>query len=348
MHEALHHTREPDGSVRCTLCGQHCHIEPGATGLCGVRRNDSGMLVTEVYGRAATSNIDPVEKKPLWHVYPGALAMSVATVGCNLRCRFCQNWDLSQSPKSDGKRLYGRAIESAEIIEQAVDQRCRIMAYTYSEPTIFYEWALDLSKLAVDAGMLNAFITNGYIEAEPLREISPWLHAANVDLKAFRDETYRDVMGATRGVRPVLDTLRLMKELGIWIEVTTLVVPGMNDSDGELRDIAGFIAGELGADTPWHVTRYHPDYQSHEPPTPVDSLIRAAGIGRDAGLRYVYVGNVPGGEGENTACPSCGELLIDRSGYFIAVNHITSEGTCPKCAAPIAGIGMGETPLLPE
>ena len=346
MHEARFYRTADDGAVLCQLCAQSCRIEAGRHGLCGVRKNVDGVLVSEVYGKAAAGHVDPIEKKPLFHVYPGSLAMSVATVGCNFRCEFCQNWDLSQAAKGPSRHIVGQDMSPEDVADRAQRQRCRIVAFTYTEPTIFYEWAFNTAREAASRGMINVFVTNGYIAAEPLRQIQPYLHAANVDLKAFSDDTYRKIMGATAGVGPVLETLKLMKALGIWVEVTTLVVPGMNDSDDELREIARFIAGELGEQTPWHVSRFHPDYKfTSSPPTPAQTLRRASEAGAEAGLRYVYVGNVVGGEGEDTVCHGCGRTLVRRAGFRIIGDSITSIGRCPECGAAVAGIGMGKDPL---
>jgi len=347
MREARFSTRNADGSVRCGLCGQYCTIQPGRTGVCGVRENVDGTLMSLVYGLLAAVHVDPVEKKPFFHLYPGARALSLATVGCNFRCTFCQNWDLSQASKGRDRRITGEEASPEWVARQAKASGSRVVAYTYSEPTIFYEWAYDVARLIASRGMVNVFVTNGYIAPEPLREIAPYLHGANVDLKAFRDATYRKVMGAP-GFAPVLDALKLMKELGIWVEVTTLVVPTQNDSDEELRDIARFIAHDLGPDTPWHVSRFHPDYKEMAlPTTPARTLHRAYEIGREEGIRYVYAGNMPGDEGEHTCCHVCGRLLIERFGFQIVRNEVTREGTCPGCGTPVAGLGMGESNMLP-
>ncbi len=342
LREARYWTPEPDRIVRCTLCAQYCRIKPGKVGVCGVRENVDGELRTSVYGMLAAMNVDPIEKKPLFHVLPGSRSFSLATVGCNFRCTFCQNWDLSQSSKGRNRRISGQQAEPDELVRAAVRSDCRVIAYTYSEPTIFYEWAYDIAKLATLKGILNVFVTNGYIAPEPLRDIQPHLNAANVDLKSFHDAEYRKHMGAP-GVKPVLDTLRLMRKLGIWVEVTTLVVPTRNDSDDELRDIARFIATELGPEVPWHISRFHPDYRDTAlPPTPVSTLRRAYDIGCDEGLRYVYMGNVPGDNTESTRCHKCDALLVHRFGFRIAENRVTTEGACPDCGTPVAGIGMGE------
>ena len=352
VREARYYQPQDDGYVRCMLCAQYCRIKPSGRGVCGVRENIDGKLYTAVYGLLAAVNTDPIEKKPLYHFYPGSSALSLATVGCNFRCTFCQNWNLSQVSKGRNRRIAGQHADPESIAEAAARQRCRSVSYTYSEPTIFYEWAYDTAKAVTERGMLNAFVTNGYIAPEPLRDIRPYLHGANVDLKAFDDKSYKKVMGAP-GVQPVLDTLKLMKQLGIWVEVTTLVVPTRNDSDDVLCAIAGFIAGELGPETPWHISRFHPDYKdTNLPPTSMDALRRAYDIGRQAELRYIYVGNVSmsmlGIDAGSTPCHACGTLLIERFGFQVLRDVVTSDGTCPKCGTSVAGIGMGQDPVLPR
>jgi pyruvate formate lyase activating enzyme len=349
MHEARHYKKLDDRAVLCGLCAQHCRIGSGQYGKCGVRKNIDGTLFTTVYGLLAAANADPIEKKPLYHFCPGQSAFSLATIGCNFRCTFCQNWNLSQASKGPGRSTDGGHAPSGDVaagdlVRMALDEGCRIVAYTYSEPTIFYEWAYDVARDATQHGLYNVFVTNGYIAAEPLREIEPYLHGANVDLKAFDDHTYIDIMGA-RGLQPVLDTLKLMKKLDIWVEVTTLLVPTRNDSDGIIRDIARFISDELGPETPWHISRFHPDYKDTDlPPTPINSLRRAYTIGREAGLRYVYVGNVHasalGIDTGSTQCHVCGEMLIERSGYQVVCNRLTKGAGCPSCGTEVAGVGM--------
>jgi len=347
VREARFYEKRDGDEVYCTLCAQYCTIRAGKRGVCGVRENRDGTLYAMNYGLVVAGHVDPVEKKPLFHFYPGARALSVATVGCNFRCTFCQNWDISQTSKGKDRQITGRYTDPDELAKLAVRERCRVVSFTYSEPTIFYEWAYDVAKTASRFGILNTFVTNGYITGEPLREIRPYLDGANVDLKAFRDQTYRKVMGAP-GVKPVLDTLKLMKELGIWVEVTTLVVPTQNDSEEELRDIARFVSRELGPETPWHVSRFHPDYRELDlPPTPLATLKRAFDIGREEGLRYVYTGNIPGEEGEHTVCHACGERLIERFGFRVVRDIVAGDGTCPKCHTPVAGVGMGQDPMLP-
>ena len=321
------------GAVRCRLCAHRCLVAPGRFGTCGVRENRAGTLVTYAYGELVAAHVDPIEKKPLFHFLPGSLSMSIAAAGCNFRCGFCQNWEISQPGGPAAGRRRERDTPPEDVVRAALDQGCRSVSYTYTEPTVFFEYAYDTGKLAREAGLANIFVTNGYMTAEALREIRPYLDAANVDLKAFRDATYKKVCGAR--LQPVLDAIRLMREIGVWVEVTTLVVPGLNDGEGELRDIALFLAGVDPA-LPWHISRFHPDYRyTDAPPTPLATLRKAREIGRAAGLRFVYVGNV-GGEGEDTACPGCGRTLVVRRGFDMAANAIAA-GRCPDCGAAIAG-----------
>ncbi len=337
MKEAMLYERLPEGKVRCGLCAHRCVIADGRKGICQVRENRGGTLYTLVYGRAITQHVDPVEKKPLLHFHPGTRAYSIATAGCNFRCRWCQNWDISQMVR-ERHLVVGEEASPEYIVSAAEKSGCHSIAYTYTEPTIFFEYAYDTARLAHEAGLANIYVTNGYMTEEMLETFHPYLDAANVDLKAFRDETYRKYVGAR--LQPVLDAMKVMKRLGIWLEVTTLVIPDINDGDGELKDAADFVANELGVDTPWHISRFSPAYQMTDvPPTPVETLRRAREIGLEAGLRYVYVGNVAAEA--NTVCHACGHMLIRRSGHRILENHVQSDGRCPNCGTPVAGIGMG-------
>jgi pyruvate formate lyase activating enzyme len=344
MKEALLYVKLDDRRVRCDLCAHRCTIAPGRKGICQVRENQDGTLYTLVYGIPLTQALDPIEKKPLFHFHPGSTAFSIATAGCNFRCSFCQNSDISQMPREQG-RIVGHQASPEEIVRAAQRSASRSIAYTYTEPTIFFEYSYDIARLANAAGIASVYVTNGYMTPDMLdlfqgiaEEHGPWLDAANVDLKAFRDETYKKVCGAR--LQPVLDALKRMKELGVWVEVTTLVVPGMNDSEAELADIAQFVAAELGVDTPWHISRFHPDYQmADRGPTPVATLHRAHELGRQAGLRYVYVGNMPDAHLEDTLCPNCGRAVVVRWGFWIRERHI-HDGTCAYCHTPIDGIGM--------
>ena len=337
--EAMLYEKLSDGSVRCNLCAHRCLIVQGKRGICHVRENANGSLYTLVYGRLIAEHVDPVEKKPLYHFYPGSTAYSIATPGCNFRCEWCQNWEISQTPRQQ-HLITGKKTRPDEIVAAAQRSGSRSIAYTYTEPTVFFEYTYDTARLAHRAGLANAYVTNGYMTGEMLETLRPYLDAANVDLKAFRDETYRKYVGAR--LQPVLDSLKLMKRLGIWLEVTTLIVPGINDDPEELRGAAQFVAGELGVDTPWHISRFFPAYEMVDlPPTPVAVLQQARKIGLEAGLQYVYVGNVP--SEENTSCHSCGRLLIRRSGYLILENNIEPDQRCPDCGARVAGVGMRET-----
>lgn len=335
MKEAMLYEKLADGRVRCNLCAHRCIIAEGRKGICQVRENRGGILYTLVYERTIAQHVDPVEKKPLFHFYPGSTAYSIATPGCNFRCRWCQNWGISQMPR-ERQVISGQKASPERIVAMAKRAGCRSIAYTYTEPTVFFEYSYDIARLAHDAGLANIYVTNGYMTEEMLEVLHPYLDAANVDLKAFRDETYRKYVGAR--LQPVLDAMKAMKRLGIWLEVTTLVVPSINDDGGELRDAADFVANELGVETPWHISRFFPAYKMTDvPPTPLKTLRRAQKIGLDAGLRYIYVGNVPGEE--NTTCYNCGQLLIRRAGFYIIENHIC-DGRCPYCGTPMAGIGM--------
>jgi pyruvate formate lyase activating enzyme len=337
MKEAWLYERLDEGRVRCHLCAHRCVIADGKRGICSVRENTSGALYSLVYGKPISQAVDPIEKKPLFHFYPGSTSYSIATVGCNFRCRFCQNADISQMPR-DGGRIEGGSVSPEQVVANARKSGCRSISYTYTEPTIFFEYARDIAVLAHEAGLANAYVTNGYMTGEMLEAFYPYLDAANVDLKAFRDAFYREQCGAR--LEPVLRSLRLMKQMGIWVEVTTLIIPGLNDDRGELRELAQFVAGELGVGTPWHVSRFHPTYRlTDRGSTPVQTLEEAWSIGKDAGLRYVYVGNAWGAQGESTACYNCGKRIIGRVGFSVRDRHVR-DGKCEFCGAMIDGIGL--------
>jgi pyruvate formate lyase activating enzyme len=337
MHEAMLYEKIAGNRVRCHLCAHRCVISEGKKGVCQVRENRGGVLYTLVYGHTVSQNVDPVEKKPLYHFYPGSLAYSIATPGCNFRCQWCQNWQISQMPR-ERDLIAGREASPEQIVASALDTGSRSIAYTYTEPTVFFEYAYHIALLASLDGLANIFVTNGYMTQQMLEMFHPYLDAANVDLKAFRKETYRRYVGA--GLQPVLDDLKLIKQMGIWLEVTTLVIPDLNDDPAELRDAARFIAQELGPDSPWHISRFFPGYKmTDRPPTPIETLHKAQEIGLEEGLRYVYLGNVA--EESNTTCHDCGQLLIRRQGYWIAENNIR-EGRCPNCGASIAGVWTEE------
>lgn len=365
LQAALYYESLPDNFVRCTLCPHDCKIAPDRRGACGVRINRRGQLFTLVGNRIVSADIDPIEKKPLFHFLPGSAAYSIATVGCNFRCRFCQNWTISQWPKL--KKLEDRGEEApspvgehpanewcaenepteehwglgtevvpSELVEQAKRTGCMSIAYTYTEPTIFYELALTTARLASAAGLGNVLVTNGFIALDPLREIAPYLSAANIDLKSYRDSYYKKLCGAR--LQPVLASIKEYKKLGVWIELTTLLIPGLNDDEAELRDITHFIKAELGEDVPWHISRFFPAYKmEHWQETPIRSLLRAREIGRETGLRYVYLGNVFQEEGaEDTICPGCGRDVIRRRGLTVVENRLRA-GRCPDCSQFVMG-----------
>ena len=336
MYEAMLYSQLEDNRVHCRLCQHFCQIADGKRGLCGVRENRSGQLYSLVYGRSVATNVDPIEKKPLFHLQPGSKSFSVATVGCNFRCRHCQNWQIAQYPQLQPGEIPGELVRPQQILAYSQAADCASIAYTYTEPTVFFEYAYDTAKLASAAGIKNVFVSNGYISEDALRQLAPFLDAANIDLKAFSDGFYRKICGAR--LQPVLDSITLHRELGIWVEVTTLLIPGYNDDSAELQQLAEFIYS-VGAEVPWHVTAFYPTYKLLDAPrTPVDTLRRARQIGLDAGLRYVYQGNLPGEGGENSYCHGCGSLLIERSGFSIQQN-LLEQGACRDCGTLFAGVG---------
>ncbi len=324
--------------VSCKLCAHRCVIGDGKLGRCCVRKNIDGVLYSLNYYKVCSANPDPIEKKPLYHFQPGSSSFSIATMGCNFRCEFCQNWQISQAAIEDGG-IDGQAISADKIVAAAVHYGCKSIAYTYTEPTIFMELCEDCGRLARKKGLSNVFVSNGYQTVEAIDFARDWLDGINVDLKAFSEDYYKRLCKAH--LQPVLDTLKyIAKETKIWLEITTLLVPGENDSDDELKKLAEFIVNEVGADVPWHISRFSPQYKYLDSsPTPVKALERAEQIGKEAGLHYVYMGNVPGSKSENTFCYSCGRVLIERIGYQILANHITNN-CCPDCGTKIAGFEL--------
>jgi len=337
LKEAMFYEKLDGNVVKCDLCSHRCgRITNSKRGICGVRENRDGTLYSLVYGKAVAHAVDPIEKKPLFHFLPGSKAYSIATVGCNFRCGNCQNFEISQMPR-ERNVIIGEDVTPEEIVATAKQYKCESIAYTYTEPTIFFEYAYDTAKLASKEGIKNVFVTNGYITEEALVEIKPYLDAANIDLKSFSDDFYRKNCGAR--LSPVLDSIRLHKSLGIWIEITTLIIPTLNDSEENLRKIAEFIK-DVGEEIPWHISRFHPMYQLLDlPRTPIATLHKAREIGLEVGLRYVYEGNVPGEVGENTYCYNCGKPLIRRHGYAILENKI-KDSECSYCGAKIDGVHM--------
>jgi pyruvate formate lyase activating enzyme len=324
--------------VRCRLCNFHCLIGPGKLGHCYVRRNIDGKLYSLNYHKVCAANVDPIEKKPLYHFQPGSRSFSIAAIGCNFRCEFCQNWQISQAALETG-RIDGENLAPEQIVEDALRTGCKSIAYTYTEPTIFMELCNDCGRPAKERGLANVFVSNGYMTREAIDFAADWLDGINVDLKAFRDDYYRQLCSAW--LQPVLDTITyIARETKIWMEITTLLLPGQNDSEEELKKLADFLVTQAGPDVPWHISRFYPQYKyTDSQPTPLESLRRAEEIGKAAGLHYVYLGNVPGAKSESTCCYRCGRLLIERMGYRIVANHI-KDSKCPDCGTAIAGLGL--------
>jgi pyruvate formate lyase activating enzyme len=328
-------------AVRCVACAHRCLIREGRQGICHVRENRRGKLVTLVYGQAVAANADPIEKKPLFHVYPGSVAFSIATQGCNMHCLHCQNFAISQAPR-DGRHVPTFELSAFQVVAAARRHDARSIAYTYTEPTVFLEWVLDTARLAQAAGLANVLVTNGYESPESLDLLAPCIDAANVDLKSFDDAFYRRICGAR--LAPILETLVGMRDRGIWIEVTTLLIPGLNDDLDRIAALARWIASELGPETPWHVSRFFPNYHLEDlPPTPVATIQCAVEIGRSEGLRHVYSGNV-GSLDDDTRCAGCGATLIRRRGYQAAPAPALGDGDgrCRRCGHELAGIGIAE------
>lgn len=337
MKEALLYDRLESNAVTCRLCRHGCAIKDGERGICRVRENSGGTLYSLVYDKVISTNVDPIEKKPLFHVAPGSKSFSIATVGCNFQCSFCQNASISQMPRDEG-RIVGQAIPPAELASTAERYRCRSIAYTYTEPTIYYELARDTMEEAEKRDLLNVFVSNGYMSRDMLDDCRGLLDGANIDLKAFTEKFYKNFCKAR--LKGVLDSLTYMKELGIWVEVTTLLIPDRNDDPSEVRDIARFIKEQLGPETPWHISRFFPQYRETTlPPTEANALLEVRRTGLEEGLQYVYTGNLRWDEGESTYCPSCSKRLIHRSGYTILENVIAG-GSCPDCGHTVAGLEM--------
>lgn len=326
------------GGVRCKLCAFRCLIADGKLGHCSVRKNVGGMLYALNYDKVCAANPDPIEKKPLFHFQPGSGSFSVATPGCNFRCDFCQNWQISQAVLENG-RIDGQAVTPEQLVAGALRSGCQSIAYTYTEPTIFMELCHDTGRLAKQKGLANVFVSNGYMTREAVDFFVGWLDAINVDLKAFSEGYYQRLVHAR--LQPVLDTISyIATQTDIWIEVTTLLLPGENDSEDELKQLAEFLVTRAGPHVPWHISRFHPQYKYMDArTTPAESLKRAEQIGRAAGLHYVYLGNVPGSKSESTFCHQCGRMLIERVGYRIAANHV-ADSKCPDCGATVAGFGL--------
>jgi len=335
MKEAMLYEKLEGKRVRCFLCSHHCHISEGKRGICAVRENINGVLFSLVYGKIIASHVDPIEKKPLFHFLPASYSFSIATVGCNLRCQHCQNYEISQFPRERPEvPIPGEDMTPEAVVNLAERYGCKSISYTYTEPTIFFEFAYDCARLAQERGIKNVFVSNGFMTPESARAIAPYLDGNNIDLKGG-EKFYKEICGARAA--PVRETIRLMKELGVWVEVTTLIIPGHNDSEEDLRNIAEFVKSVDPA-IPWHVTQFYPTYKLTEAPrTPVETLRWTRQMGLETGLKYVYEGNVPGAGGENTYCPNCKELLIRRIGFSIEENRM-KNGKCFNCGVMIEGV----------
>ncbi|MFH1565326.1 MAG: AmmeMemoRadiSam system radical SAM enzyme [bacterium] len=335
MREAQIYKNLEDKKVKCELCYYECLINSGGTGVCGVRYNNDGVLLSLVYGKVIAKNIDPVEKKPLFHFMPGTRTYSIGTVGCNLHCSNCQNYSISQTAKTSQKQnipdVPGKDMTAEQVVREALDNNCPSISYTYNEPTVFFEFALDCMKLAKENGLKNIWVSNGYMSDKCLDEIIPYLDAINVDLKFFTDKNYIKVCGAK--LEPILKNIQKIKKAGVWVELTTLLIHGYNDSIEELKNIAEFIANKLDVFTPWHILRFFPNYKLTDVmPTEKEKLIEAYDIGKKTGLKYVYIGNVLDSCRSGTYCPK-NHLVIERKG--VCVQRLDKDGKCPECGEEI-------------
>lgn len=332
MNEALWYEKLSDKNVKCGLCNHFCKIPPDKTGICSVRLNKDGKLYSLVKNKIVAQHIDPIEKKPLFHFMPGSRSYSIATMGCNMKCLHCQNYQIAQPANNN---ILGNEITPEEIVEEAKESRCQSISYTYTEPTVFFETVKETAKLATENNIKNCLVTNGFMATKPLQDIAPYIDAANVDLKSFSNKFYIEICGAK--LEPVLENIRLMVELGIWVEVTTLLIPTLNDSEEEGIKIAKFLA-DLNPDIPWHISKFYPTNKMLDKPfTPIKTIRLFRKIGQNVGLKYIYSGNVPGDPGESTYCPKCNQIVIERFGYTIQKIRV-KEGRCLLCNTPIPGV----------
>jgi pyruvate formate lyase activating enzyme len=335
LHEAKLYERQEDKKVKCCLCARRCLISDGATGFCLVRKNESGVLFSLNYGKVVSAAVDPIGKKPLSHFHPGAKVMSIAAAGCNFRCKFCDNWMVSQDTEVAGKNF-----PPAEVVKAATNRNCQGISYTYTEPTIYMEYAYDTAKIAHEAGLFNTFVTNGYMTPEAVKTMVPYLDAATVDFKGGGDPDFYKSFSAVPSVEPIYEALKELKSNGVHIEITNLVVPKIGDSMDKIKEMATWIKDNISQETPFHLLRFHPDYKmTTTPATSVEDMERAYMTARNAGLHYVYLGNVPGHPSENTYCPRCNELLIKRYSFEITNWNLTKDMRCPVCShrIPIKG-----------
>ncbi|UZE93595.1 MAG: AmmeMemoRadiSam system radical SAM enzyme [Candidatus Pacearchaeota archaeon] len=332
MKEALFYKKLKDKEVQCQLCPRFCVIKPGNRGNCGVRENTNGKLYSLVYGKPVSIALDPIEKKPLYHFLPGQQALSIATAGCNLHCLYCQNWEISQCRP---EKVASFSMPPKRVIEEAINREVNIISYTYTEPTIFFEYMIDIAKLAREKKIRNTIVTNGFINSEPLTELCKYLDGSNIDFKGS-DEFYKKLSGAWR--KPVEEAIKIMHEKGIWLELTNLIIPGYNDKEKNILEIINWIKENLSVDVPLHLSAFYPTYKMLETPaTKPEIVIKARKIAMKAGLRYVYTGNIPDKEGSTTFCPGCKKPVIIRQGFYIKENRLI-DGRCPECGEKIAGV----------
>lgn len=331
--EAMLYEKLENKKVKCKLCNHHCIIVDGKKGICGVRENRNGILYSLNYGKIIASNVDPIEKKPFFHFFPGSFSFSISTEGCNFSCKHCQNWEISQEVKKR-KEVYGEYLEPEKIVSYAKEYNCKSISYTYTEPTIFFEYAIEVAKLAKKEKIYNNFVSNGYMSEEAIKLMKD-IDAINIDIKGFSEKFYKEICNAL--LEKLLNSIKLIKKTGIWIEITTLLIPTLNDDEEQIKGIINFVKDELGVSTPLHFSLFYPHYKlSHFPPTPIETARKARKMALENGLRYVYTGNYPGDEGENTYCYNCKNLLIKRYGFDILENLI-EKGKCPYCGAKIDG-----------
>ena len=331
MKEARHYEKLKENNVRCLICPRKCIVKDGERGFCKARENKKGKLYSLVYAAPCAVNIDPIEKKPLFHFLPGTDVYSIGTAGCNLRCKFCQNWQIAQAMPEDTPFI---ELNPENVVKEAIANCCKSIAYTYTEPTIFFEYVLDTAKLAKKKGIKNVIVSNGFVNQEPLKELCKYIDAANIDLKSFSNDFYKKVTGAW--LEPVLESLKTLKKEGVWVEVTNLIIPGLNDDMKMIRKMCVWIKEELGEEVPLHFSRFFPDYLLKDyPPTEEKVLVKAKGVAEKAGLKYVYIGNIRTEKDEKTKCPKCGKVVIDREEFMIKENNL-KNGKC-SCGEKIAG-----------
>jgi len=328
----MNYEKLKDKKVKCNLCPNYCIIKENEYGKCKARKNIGGKLYSMVYGKIAAMHIDPVEKKPFFHFLPGSLIYSISTTGCNMRCKFCQNWQISQVYPYEVKTKF---ISPQDIINDVKSKKINAIAFTYGEPSVFYEYMLDIAKLAKKNGIRTAVVSSGYLNPEPLKKLLPYIDAYKIDLKGFTDKFYNEVTSGK--LNPVLETIKIIKKSGVWLEIVNLIIPGYNDDEKDIKRMAEWIKNNLGDDVPLHFTRFYPNYKlSNLPPTPIETLKKARKIAMDAGLKYVYTGNIPDTEGSTTYCPKSKQPAIIRNGFFVIKNNL-KDGTCPD-GSKIPGI----------